>query len=49
MICPYCKEGILELVPADEPWHEEYYICPKCDSTYSKKNDALSIITYYES
>ena len=36
MICPYCKEAGLVYIHQDEPYHEEYYLCIKCDSTYSK-------------
>jgi len=25
----------LEVVEADEPWHDEHLMCPKCDSTYN--------------
>lgn len=25
----------LELCAADWPWHEDYWICLKCDSTYN--------------
>ena len=32
--CPYCKEGNLKFVGADEPWHGDYLICPKCNGTY---------------
>lgn len=28
--------GELKLVAADEPWHDEYYICERCYSTYNK-------------
>ena len=34
MKCPHCGEGELEKVPEDEPWHPDYLICPKCDSTF---------------
>jgi len=33
-VCPHCHEDNLKMVPPDEPWHAEYLICPKCDSTY---------------
>lgn len=33
-----CKCGhALELCPSDWPWNEEFWICPKCDSTYVKE------------
>jgi hypothetical protein len=32
--CPHCKEAELVIVGADEPWHNEHYQCPECDSTY---------------
>lgn len=35
MICPNCEQAELELVGADEPWHDDYLICPICDSTYN--------------
>ena len=28
-----CGEECI-LCPADWPWNPEYWICPKCDSTY---------------
>jgi len=28
-ICPHCKKGILE------PWHDDYWLCDECDSTYN--------------
>ncbi len=31
--CEKCKTE-LELIPANEPWHADYWICPKCESTY---------------
>jgi len=31
--CPECKLYLI-LCPADLPWHEEYWICPKCDATF---------------
>lgn len=31
--CEKCN-SVLELCPADWPWNEDYWICPKCDSTY---------------
>ena len=31
--CERCEKA-LELVPPNEPWHEAYWICPDCDSTY---------------
>lgn len=35
---PKCQCGeTLELCPADWPWNVEYWICPKCDSTYIKE------------
>jgi uncharacterized protein YbaR (Trm112 family) len=33
-LCPYCKKGRLKVVPADEPWNDEYLACPVCDSTF---------------
>jgi len=38
-ICPHCKKGTLVKVDADEPWHDVYLICPKCDSTYNVTDD----------
>lgn len=32
--CPRCKTKI-RLVKAREPYHDDYLICPKCDSTYN--------------
>lgn len=29
-----CNEN-LELVPANEPWNDKYFICKKCDSTFT--------------
>jgi len=32
-VCEYC--GVeLDLCPADWPWQEEFWICPKCESKY---------------
>lgn len=31
----YVCKGNLQFVPADEPWHDDYYICEVCDSTYN--------------
>lgn len=33
--CPYCKNGKLKLMNADEPYNTEYLQCEKCDSTYT--------------
>lgn len=35
MKCAKCTAD-LAVVPADEPWHDEYLICKACDSTYFK-------------
>ncbi len=32
--CRVCG-GKLHLVPADEPWHADYYVCEECDSTFN--------------
>jgi len=32
--CPSCKIE-LQIIPANEPWTEEYYQCSKCDGTYN--------------
>jgi len=34
-VCPECEVGILELVEADEPWHDDYLICSDCQGTYN--------------
>lgn len=34
MNCERCNTELL-LCPADFPWHEEYWICPECESTYN--------------
>jgi hypothetical protein len=34
-VCPHCTGAHLVVVSADEPWHNEHYQCPKCDSTYN--------------
>lgn len=31
--CERCNE-VLELCPSDFPWNPEFWICPKCESTY---------------
>lgn len=36
--CERC-DSELELCPADLPWHDDYWICPECDSTYVKEKD----------
>jgi hypothetical protein len=33
----------LELIPEYWPWHEEYWICPDCDSTYCHEKNWLGI------
>lgn len=38
MKCDKCEHE-LELCPADWPWHEEYWICPNCESTYVKEEN----------
>lgn len=35
--CPHCKEGILEIIPADEPYNDEHLQCSVCCSTYDIK------------
>jgi len=37
LLCPFCKNGILELVKANEPWSSEHYQCSECNSTYCKE------------
>ena len=32
--CPHCENADLTWVPADEPWHDDQWQCPSCDSTY---------------
>lgn len=32
-LCPYCRVGIMEVIEADEPWHDEYLMCSDCQST----------------
>ncbi|MGO8699942.1 MAG: hypothetical protein ACLQVY_19780 [Limisphaerales bacterium] len=32
--CPTCKVS-LHTVKANEPWHDDYLICPQCDSTFN--------------
>lgn len=38
MKCEKCNID-LELVAADEPWHDEYFICSNCDGTYYDVTD----------
>lgn len=38
MECERCGEACI-LCLEDWPWNEEYWICPKCDSTYVKESD----------
>ena len=33
--CDLCKSN-LQLCPADFPYNPDFWICPKCDSTYVK-------------
>lgn len=33
-MCPHCKEARLLVITANEPWNDEHYQCPSCDSTY---------------
>ena len=35
-LCPHCNDDRLTIISANEPWHDEHYQCPKCDSTYNK-------------
>ena len=34
--CDKCGSK-LEICPANEPWNDEHWICPECDSTYVKE------------
>jgi hypothetical protein len=44
MKCTHCTEKPeLVVVPADEPWHDEHYQCPNCDSTYPIWEEELGI------
>lgn len=35
--CERC-DSFLELCPGNEPWSEEHWSCPSCDSTYVKEH-----------
>lgn len=35
ILCPHCKNQNLVTVPANEPWSDQHYQCPDCDSTYN--------------
>lgn len=32
--CSICDDVDLLLCPADWTWHDDYWICPKCESIY---------------
>jgi len=38
---PQCERcgAVLELCPARFPWHDDFWICPQCDSTFSYENE----------
>jgi len=33
--CKHCAKYHIKLVLADPPWHDQYYICTYCQSTYN--------------
>ena len=33
--CRFCHKGIVEKSSANEPWSDEHWACPECDSTYN--------------
>lgn len=35
MDCEICNKGTLELIPEVFPWHDDYYICSTCESTFT--------------
>jgi len=43
--CEKCN-SILELCPADLPYHEEHWSCPNCDSTYNIVEENLNKPNY---
>lgn len=38
MNCERCNQPC-ELCLADWPWNDDYWICPKCDSTYDMSDN----------
>jgi hypothetical protein len=40
--CLHCKRDEIEYNPADEPWHDEQWICSFCCSTYVIFNDEIA-------
>jgi hypothetical protein len=41
--CLHCGEDTIEYVNADEPWHDEYWSCSSCDSSYVIFNNEIAI------
>ena len=41
--CLHCGEDVIEHIPSDEPWHDEYWGCPSCDSSYVIFNKEIAI------
>jgi len=39
--CPHCKEANLGRVRMREAYNPDYYICEKCDSTYTLDDPRL--------
>lgn len=42
--CKHCKKDEIEYNPADEPWHDEQWICSFCCSTYVIFNEEIAKI-----
>jgi len=41
--CLWCGAQ-LELILADEPWHDDYLLCPECDATFIRPLDGEDIV-----
>lgn len=37
--CPHCRRGALNVIGANEPYHDEYFQCDHCDSTFVKEGN----------
>lgn len=42
--CKHCSQDKIEYNDADEPWHDEQWICENCDSTYVIFNEDIATL-----
>jgi hypothetical protein len=40
--CTHCHNDTVEYNPADEPWHDEHWICGVCYSTFVIFNEQIA-------